>query len=323
MDRRRVLLTSLAGALAVPLAAVAQRAVPHVGFLAMGRHPSFEAFSSSLRDLGYVDGRNIVLEPRFAEIGRPEQFDELATDLVRRQVQVIVALINPEIVAARRATMTIPIVMVVGIDPVRQGLVQTLARPGGNVTGLTWDPGPEIYGKMVEFLGALLPRLRSISGLVDVAFPGTEPYWRAADEAARQHNVQLQRVEIRGPDDLEPAFATMKRGQTEAVLLFGGSMLFGARTQLAQLGLKGRLPIVSPYREAVEAGSLLSYGPSLPDLWRRAAIYVDKILKGAKPADLPVEQPTKFELVINLKTAKALGLTIPNSLLLRADQVIE
>ena len=322
MDRRS-LLVGMGALVTLPGAAEAQQPVPHVGFLAMGRHPSFEVFSRSLRELGYIDGHNIALEPRFAEIGRPEQFDGLATDLVRRQVQVIVALINPEIAAARRATLAIPIVMVIGVDPVRQGFVQSLARPGGNITGLTWDPDPEIYGKMVELLGALLPQLGRIGGLVDVAFPATTPYWRAADKAAGQRHVQLQRAEVRGPDDLERAFALMKRGQAEAVLVFGGSMLFGARVQVAQLGLKTGLPVVSPYREAVEAGSLLSYGPSLQDLWRRAAIYVDKILKGTKPGDLPVEQPTKFELVINLKTAKALGLTIPQSLLLRADQVIE
>jgi ABC-type uncharacterized transport system substrate-binding protein len=191
------------------------------------------------------------------------------------------------------------------------------------VTGLTWDPDPEIYGKLIEFLGLVLPELRQIGALVDGGFPATPPYWRAADQAAARRHVQLRRAEVRRLEDLDEAFASLKQARSDAVLVFGGSMLFGARAQIAQRGLKSRLPVVSPYREAVEAGSLLSYGPSLPALWSRAAAYVDKILKGAKPADLPVEQPTKFELVINLKTAKALGLTIPPSLLARADQVIE
>lgn len=243
MHRRRFLLTSLVGAIAAPLAAEAQRDVPHVGFLAMGSHPSFEVFSRSLRDLGYADGHHVVLEPRFAEPGRPDQFDALAAELVSRQANVIVALINPEIAAAQRATSTIPIVMIIGVDPVRQGFVQSLARPGGNVTGLTWDPDPEIYGKMVELLGEVLPRLRRIGGLVDGGFPATTRYWNAAGVTAAQRHVQLQRVEVQRPDDIEGAFASMTQGQADAVMLFGGSMIFGARTRIAQLGLKNRLPV--------------------------------------------------------------------------------
>jgi putative ABC transport system substrate-binding protein len=325
IDRRAFIGAIAGGLLAAPLVPEAQRArqIPRIGFLAMGQHPSFAVFTRSLEDLGYVDRRNVSLEPRFAEIGRPDQFDGLAAVLVRGGVDVIVALINPEIAAARRATSTIPIVMVLGADPVGQGFARSLAHPGGNVTGLAWDADPDFNGKSVEMLTELLPAVRRIGGLVDPAFPPTNSTWEAADRAAARKKVQLQRVEVRAPAEFEEAFATMKRARAAGVLVFGGSMLFAGRARIADIALKERLPVMFPYREAVEIGGLISYGPSLVDLWRRAAIYVDRILKGAKPSELPIEQPTKFELVVNLKTAKTLGLTIPPSLLQRADQVIE
>jgi ABC-type uncharacterized transport system substrate-binding protein len=296
---------------------------PRVGFLVMGRHPSATVFAQGLRDLGWVDGQNVVIEYRFAEVGKPEQFPALAAELVSLKVDVIVALLNPEIAAARLATSTIPIVMIIGVDPVGQGFVRSLARPGTNVTGLAWDPTPEVYGKMIELVKEALPTMSRIGTIVDTKFPGLVPYLASLDEAARRLNVGLVRAEVREPGDIDNAFISMTQQHVGAGIVAGGTTLFSNRARLAGLAKQRKLPLVFPYREGVDAGGLLSYGPSLPELWRRSAAYVDRVLKGAKPADLPVEQPTKFELVINLKTAKALGVTIPPSLLLRADQVIE
>jgi putative ABC transport system substrate-binding protein len=293
-----------------------------VGFLAMGQHPAFPVFVQGLDSLGWVNGHNVVLEPRFAEQGEPEQFDQLAADLVRLDVDVIVALIRPEIFAARRATTTIPIVMVLGVDPVGQGLAQSLARPGGNVTGLTWDADPGFTLKNLELLSELRPAPEHVGCIIDPAFPpiiGLE----AAQRGAMQLGLDLHTVEVRVPDQMEKAFATLRAARTDAVLVFGGSMLFGSRDKIAQLGLENRLPVMFQYRQGAESGGLLSYGPNLPDLWRRSAIYVDKILRGARAAELPIEQPTKFELVVNLKTARSLGLTLPPPLLALADEVIE
>ena len=325
MDRRRCVLTSLAGAFTAPVAAEAQQAggAPPVGFMAMGQHPAFTVFSEGLRDLGYIDGRSVILEPRFADVGRPEQFADLARDLVRRKVNVIVALLNPEIGAAKRATSTIPIVMVIGVDPVGLGFVRSLASPGSNVTGNAWDPDPSIYGKYIGFIKEILPRVSRIGALVDTKFPGSAPYLSAADQAAKNLHVVLLRVEIGKPSDIDTAFSAMADRRVETVIVFGGTTLFSSRETLVAAARQQKVPIVFPWREGAAAGGLLSFGPSLPDLWRRSAVYVDKILKGAKPGDLPIEQPTKFELIVNLKTARALGLTIPPSLLLRADQVIE
>ncbi|MBB4373909.1 putative ABC transport system substrate-binding protein [Bradyrhizobium sp. cir1] len=330
--RRREFIGVLGGAtvgwpavlLSPPLAAEAQQVnkAPQVGFLAMGRHPAFPVFVQALNGLGWVEGRNVVLEPRFAEPGKAEQFDQLAADLVQQGVDVIVALIQPEIIAARRATTTIPIVMVVGVNPVGQGFASSLARPGGNVTGLAWDADPEFTAKNVEILRELLSAPQHIGGIIDPAFPSTVG-WEAAQRGALQLGLDLHGVEVRKPDQMEKAFAELRAVRADAVLVFGGSTLFGSRDKIAQLSMNNRLPVMFLYREGAEAGGLLSYGPSLPDLWRRSAIYVDKILRGARAAELPIEQPTKFELVINLKTAKALGLTIPPLLLTRADEVIE
>jgi putative ABC transport system substrate-binding protein len=321
---RRAFVIGLASVFGAPRSAHAQRprAVPRVAFLAMGQHPAFGVFANALTALGWVPGRNVILEPHFAGIGKPEQFDDLAADVVRRRVDVIVALIHPEINAARRATSTIPIVMVIGVDPVGYGFARSLARPGGNVTGLTWDADPEFTAKSVEIVAEILPRLRRIGGIVDRGFRATTGQ-EVALRAATQRGITVQAIDVRAPNELENAFARVRETNADAVLVFGGSMLFGAREKIAQLGIKNRIPVAFLYREAVEAGGLVSYGPSLPDLWRRSAIYVDKLLRGARAAELPIEQPTKFELVINLKTAKALGLTIPPSLLGRADEVIQ
>jgi putative ABC transport system substrate-binding protein len=323
--RRRAFISLLSGAAAAwPLALAAQepKKVSHVGFLVMGRHPAYPAFVQALNSLGWVEGRNLVLEPRFAELGKPEQFDELAVDLVRRRIDVIVALIQPEIIAARRATTTIPIVMIVGIDPVGEGFAHSLARPGGNVTGLAWDADPEFSAKSVEILREVLPALRIIGGIIDPRFP-SRVGWEAAQRGALRLGLALHRIEVGAPNQLEKAFAELRAVRADAALVFTSSTLFGSRQRLAQLGVDNQLPVMFPYKQAIEVGGLLSYGPNLPDLWRRSASYVDAILRGAAAAELPIEQPTKFDLVINLKTAKVLGVTVPPSLLARADEVIE
>jgi putative ABC transport system substrate-binding protein len=314
------------GLLAAPLAAEAQQAgrVPRVGILAHAPGWTFRSvFAAGLRELGYVEGSQVVLEPRFADVEKPEQFDQLAIDLVRSHVDVIVGINNSAIAAAKRATSTIPIVMVISFDPVGQGLVRSLARPGANVTGLAWDANPMVLGKILTLASEALSRASRFGVLVDTTAPGLTPYLAALYEAAKRRQLELLPVEIRGPGDIDNAFASLSQKHAGAVVMVGGSLLFFNRARLANLAKERHLPLIFNYREGVDAGGLMSYGPSLPDLWRRAALYVDKILKGAKPDDLPVEQPTTYEFVINLKTAKALGLTIPQSLLQRADQVIE
>jgi putative ABC transport system substrate-binding protein len=236
-------------------------------------------------------------------------------------VDVIVTGPNPFIDAAREATTTIPIVMAYGVDPVGRGYIASLARPGGNITGLVWDPTPEIFGKYVEFVIELSPRLSRIAGIVDPAI-SYQAFWKEADSAARRRGVTLEYVEVRAESDVPKAFGAMVTTHAGAAIIFGGPNLWDYRSRIADLARKNGLPTVYMYREGPQAGGLISYGTNLKDSWRRVAVYVDKILKGARPADLPVEQPTKFELVINLKTAKALGLTIPKSLMVRADEVI-
>jgi putative ABC transport system substrate-binding protein len=285
--------------------------------------PYSAAIEEGLRDLGYVEGRNIVVHRRYAE-SKPERLPGLAAELVRLKVDVIVATTNPTIAAAKRATTSIPIVMVIASDPVGTGFVASLARPGGNVTGVTLDTGPELNAKRVELLNAIIPRASRVAVLWNPSFPGAVESWNAAENAARRLGIPVRSVEIRGLDDFEAAFATMVRERAEGVVLVSsGPVAFTRRRHIVGLAAQARLPAAHGLREWVDDGGLMSYGPSLIDLWRRSATFVDKILRGAKPGDLPVEQPTKFELVINLKAAKALGLTVPQSLLLRADQVIE
>ena len=330
MDRRRFLLTSLVGALAAPLAADAQKAarVPRVGILALniGANPHLhEAFLQGIRDRGYVDGRNLVIEYRDAE-GKFERLPTLAGELVALNVDVIVTMGGkPPAVAAKEATRTLPIVFASAPDPVANGLVTTLARPGGNVTGSS-NLNPELVAKRLEQLKQAVPRVARVAIIWD---PGSitertaKDVQRAAGVAARALGVRLQFVPALGPADFDNAFHDMTTMHANGVVVFGSAMFFGHRRRLVNLVARNQLPAVYPQKEFVDDGGLMSYGPDLADLFRRTATYVDKILKGAKPADLPVEQPTQFELVINLKTAKALGLTIPPSLLARADQVIE
>jgi putative ABC transport system substrate-binding protein len=329
VHRRAFIGTVAGGLLAAPLAAGAQQAEKgaRVGFLATslatGPHLT-EAFRQGLRDLGYVEGRNVVIEYRDAQ-GKIERLPALAAELVALKVDVIVAPNTPAALAAKQATRTLPIVFVGAGEPVASGLVTSLARPGGNVTGLS-VVSPELVGKWLELLTQAVPEVSRVAVLRQ---PGAmdeqteKDMLKGAEVAARALGVRLQFVEARSPADFERAFSDMTRERAGALTVRPAPMFVSGRRRLVDLAAKNRLPAVYPWREFVDAGGLMAYGPNLADLYRRAAPYVDRILKGAKPGNLPVEQPTKFELVINLKTAKALGLTIPPSLLQRADQVIE
>ena len=268
------------------------------------------AFEDGLRSLGYRVGENVVIEYRFAD-GEMERLPALAADLVRLGVDIIVTGSNPNTVAAMKATTTIPIVMTNSVDPVGAGLVASLARPGGNVTGLAVDTGSEILGKRFELLKETLPNLSRVGILWNPDSTVNRTRLTSMGEAARALGLTLVPVEARGPDALEQAFATMVREQMQAFILLADAVLFNYRRQIGVMAVRNRLPAASVLREFAEAGFLLTYGVDFRDLFRRSAAFVDKIFKGAKPADLPVEQPTKFELVINLKTAKALGLTMP------------
>ncbi len=328
MIRRRALIAGVAASLLAPPVAAAQQTKRFsIGYLVAVTPgvvaPYAAAIEEALRDLGYVEGRNIVVHRRYAE-GKPERLPDLAADLVRLNVDIIVATTNPAIAAAKRATTSIPIIMVIASDPVGTGFVASLARPGGNVTGVTLDTGPELNGKRVELLNAILPKASRVAVLRNPAEPGAVQSWNAAEEAGRRLGITVRSVEIRGLDDFEPAFATMVRERADGVVLVSaGPVAFTRRRHIVGLAAQAKLPAVYGLREWVDDGGLMSYGPSLIDLWRRSATFVDKILRGAKSGDLPVEQPTKFELVINVRTAKALGLTVPQSLLLRADEVIQ
>jgi len=327
--RRIGLAVALAVSLSLaPLAAEAQptEKAHRIGYLA-GGSASFnasyvEAFRQGLRDLGWVEGQNIVVEYRFAE-GRLDRLPDLAAELVRLKVELIFATPTPAAVAARNVTRTIPIVMRGVGDPVGLGLIESLARPGGNVTGLSYSVGMETFGKGLELLKEAVPKVRRVAILSN---PDNPAHARAVDAvkgAARSLALQLLLLEARGPDAFDAAFAAMARERVGALFVVADSMFFLHQARLADLAVKSRLPSMHGYREDVDAGGLMSYGPSFVPQFKQAVVYVDKILKGAKPADLPVEQPTKFELVINLKTAKALGLTIPQSLLVRADEIIQ
>ena len=325
MKRRTFMALVSGGLLAAPFAAEAQQAakVARIGYLGAAAGPLREAFLQGLRDLGYVEGRNLLIEYRSAE-GKLERYSALAAELVALKVDVIFAPNTPAVLAAKQSTRTIPIVFPSAADPVADGLVTTLARPGGNVTGLT-SLSPDLVGKRLEQLKQAVPGVSRVAVLWQPGGPDErteKDMLKRAEVAARALGVQLQFVEAQGPADLDRAFSDMTRVRAGALTVLGGGMFLNERRRLVDLATKNRLPTVYSLREYVDAGGLMSYGPNLPDVFRRAATYVDKILKGAKPGDLPVEQPTKFELVINLKTAKALGLTIPQSLLQRADEVI-
>jgi ABC-type uncharacterized transport system substrate-binding protein len=302
--------------------------VYRVGILTLVRRPLLEeAALRSLRELGYVEGRNLVLEWRSSE-GSNERFADFAAEFVRLNVDLIVAVGNPAAQAAKKATNTIPIVMTFSNSPDQVGLVASLARPGGNVTGLTNDTGPEIVGKMLQLLKETVPTISRVatlrsSGETGIWFEKSGAPVREVDAAGQGLGLTLVPIEARGPDDFATAFAAAAQGRAQALLVAPTGLAFAHRRLIFEFAVQQRLPAVYASREYAEDGGLMSYGVDSKDLIRRATVYIDRILKGAKPADLPVEQPTKFELVINLKTAKALGLTIPPSVLGRADQVIE
>jgi len=327
MNRRTFVATIASGFLAAPLAAGAQQArkAPLIGILwnnplAATAH-IVEAFKQGLRELGYMEGQNIVIEFRSAE-GRMERAPNLAAELVGLKVDVIVTGTTPGVRAAQQATSTIPIVMGISYDAVLEGLVASLARPGGNVTGLSLLI-PELMGKRLELLKEVLPKVSLVAVLWNGNDPGLALVFKQTVVATRASGVRLRPLEVRADDEFGTAFRTANREHVGAVIMIDDPFTFRSRMRIAELAAKHQLPMMAGFREFTEAGGLISYGANLADSYRRAAAFVDKILKGAKPGDLPVEQPTKFELVINLKTAKALGLTIPPSLLGRADQVIE
>jgi len=283
--------------------------------------PFAEAFRQGLRGLGYVEGQNIALEERWAE-GRFDRLPSLAAELVRLKVDILVTASTPAAQAGQQATKSIPIVLTNVSDPVESGLVSSLARPGGNVTGLSLMH-PELAGKRLELLKEVIPKLSRVAVLSNPANPIMPPLLRETEAAARALGVQLQVVEVRDPTDFDSAFSAMTRERAGALVVLPDAIFQNERTRIAGLAAKARLPAMYAWREAVDAGGLMAYGASVPDIFRRAATYVDKILKGTKPADLPVEQPTKFELVINLKAAKQIGLTIPPKVLAQADRVIK
>jgi putative ABC transport system substrate-binding protein len=329
LTRRAFLASWTGGLLAAPLAAEAQQAgkVARIGFLNTAspsdpRVPPFlQAFRQGLRELGHVEGQNITIELRWAE-GQYDRLPGLAAELVRLKVNIIVAAGPSAVQAAKQATETIPIVMPAIADPVAMGFVASLAQPGGNITGIS-NMQPELVGKQLQLLKELLPKVSRVALLGNPANPGNIPLVRYAQDAARTLGVRLHPLEARDPREIDSAFEEISRERAGAVVVLSDTVLLDSRTRIANHAVWRRLPTVFGASEFTEAGGLLTYGPSISDGYRRAATYVDKILKGAKPAELPIGQPIKFELVINLKTAKALGLTIPPALLQRADQVIE
>ena len=329
MAPRGVLTAIISVGLLVTSAANAQspERVYRIGVLgpgsASGDRRPFEAFRDGLRELGWIEGQNIAIERRSAE-GQLDRLPDLAAELVRLKVDVIAAATALAVAAARRATRTIPIVMLTVTDPVGRGFVTSLSRPGGNVTGVTYGVGTDTFGKGLELLREAVPRIRRVAVLSNPDGPTQSLIVTSIRSTARSLGLQLQLVDARGPDQFDAAFAAMAKEDAEALLVVTDPtyLLPGAAARLADLAIKSRLPSMHSQRPPVEAGGLMSYGPSIVVLFRRAAVHVDKILKGARPADLPVEQPTTFELVINLRTAKALGLTIPPAVLARADEII-
>ena len=327
MDRR-IFLGTLVGGLAAPLAAEAQQAgkVWRIGLLSYAASDSggvarWKAFREQLRELGYAEGQNVFFESRWGD-GQVGPLRGLAAELIDAKVDILVTASSEAALAAKQATRSIPIVTATGGDPVKLGVVASLARPGGNVTGV-FSLSNDLVGKRLEFLKQLIPRVARVTFLRHSDNRASALNLRDAESAARPLGMVVQSVGVRSPKELDAAFVAMKRARADAVIVLEATAFFPDRQRIADLALMHRLPMAAQAREYAEAGALISYGTDYLDLFRRAAMYVDKILKGAKPADLPIEQPTKFELVINLKTAKALALTIPPSLLQRADQVIE
>ena len=321
-------LVIVAGALLAPLAANAQQAgkVFRIGYLSAPTRESVEgilqAFLRALRNLGWIEGRNVIIEYRWAE-GHLERLPGLAEDLVRRNVDVIVAPAASAALAAKRATSTIPIVMIFPNDPVGEGLVSSLRRPGGNVTGTTNIAISDMLGKRLQILREAVPTATRVAMVYDPTDQTSVPPQKSFETVGRSLGIQLEYVEVRGLEDFDHAFAAMERQRAEGILVAGGTTFLVNRSRFNELALKHRLPTMFAVREGVEAGGLVSYGINMSDFVGRSAAYVDKILKGTKSADLAIEQPTKFELIINMNTAKSLGLRIPRSLLARADEVIQ
>jgi putative ABC transport system substrate-binding protein len=329
ITRRKFLIVAGTTVLSRPFASIAQQPskVWRVGFLSLRSRPAslapdtFLAFSNGMRELGYVEGKNLVIEWRLAD-NKYERLSDLAAELVRLKVDAIVAAGSAATSAAQKATTTIPIVFGGTNDPVGSGFVKSLARPGGNITGLS-NVSVEMSPKLLEMLLTMAPKLSRVAVLVNPTNSGHATMLKNVQAAAQQANVKVLPVEVRTPQEIETAFSAMTKENAGAIVVVRDALLNQQVRQIVQLAAKHRLPLVAAIREYVDAGGLMSYGPSINDSYRRAATYVDKIFKGAKPGDLPVEQPTKFELIINRKTAKALGLTIPQSLLISADKVIE
>jgi putative tryptophan/tyrosine transport system substrate-binding protein len=327
MGKKTMVVWLVALALASFRIAEAQQAgkVHQIGFLSTSSPsvavPRTEAFRQALQGLGYVDGKNIVIEYRYSE-GNFDRLPDLAAELVRLKVDLIVAVETPAALAAKKATRTIPIITVTAADPVGSGLVASLARPGGNVTGLSLVAGLEMSGKQLELLKEALPKFTHVAVLTNPANPPTAGFLKEAELAARLLGVKLRVLEARDPDELDGAFSAIKKERPGGLLVIAAPFI-GINSRIVSFATSNRLPAMFPYTDSVDAGGLMSYGPNQRDLYRRAATYVDKILKGTKPADLPVEQPMKFEFVINLKTAKQIGLTIPPNVLARADKVIK
>jgi putative ABC transport system substrate-binding protein len=323
--KRRTFITLLGGAAAWPPGALAQQSAkpPMIGILATGPRATWgswtDAFVERLRGLGWIDGRTVAFAYRWAE-GRRARFTEFAAEFVRLGVDVILTS-GAAGVDLKRTTSTIPIVLAVAQDPLGEGLVTSLARPGGNITGLSLQ-GTDVAGKRLGLLREVLPSMRRLAILADVGYPSTVIEMREAQTAASMLGLEVVTLEARQTEDIAPAFESHK-GRADALFVGGGPLMTSNQIRINTLALAARLPTVSIVRESAEAGALMSYGAHFPSLFQRAADYVDKILRGAKPADIPVEQPTKFELVINLKTAMALGLDVPTTLLARADEVIE
>ena len=329
MNRRAFLCGLTLGALAVSPLAEAQQAgkVWRIGSLntspipVPGQNPIWDSFLNRLRELGYIDGQNFSIE--FRTTGGPaDRLPDLAAELVRLNVDLILVPATQAALAAKQATTTIPIVMAAAVNPVETGLVTSLARPGGNITGLTVSGGT-LSRKRLELLREVVPKVSRVAVLMDPTNPAHFVFWRETEIAAQLLRVRLQRVDARAPDEIEAAFASIAKARAQALVVFTEPMIYSQRSRIADLAARNRLPTVNMIKGHAEAGDLITYGPDYRDLYRRTAEIVDKILKGAKPADIPIEEPTKLELVVNLKTARALGLTIPRTLLIRADEVIQ
>ena len=305
--------------------------VSRIGYVSIGSAPGtpgiytrpLEAFRQQLRELGWIEGRNLAIEYRFAD-GRVDRLPGLVDEVIRLKVDLIVAGPTPAALAAKKATATIPIVGISLTEPVAAGIVASLARPGGNVTGVAYAFGTEIFGKQLELLRDVTPGVRRVAVLANpTATPAYPQMLEATKTAARSMGLELRLLEVRGAEEFDGAFAAMGKEGARALLVMGHPVFFRHRARLADLALKHRLPSMSTQEQWVDAGGLMSYGPNFVDIYRRGAVYVDRILRGAKPEDLPIEQPTNVALVLNLKTAKRLGLTIPLAVRQRADQVIE